>query len=118
MDIVPQELLCAVAKVAKEASLSPEQTMALAFRVLDHPILAPNGVFYSPARCAGFGRAIYAALFAHSMALVVDLKSPTGFRWSTALPSYGFSPPFEQFLLDGILLAKAQRTTVKNTLHG
>ena len=118
MDILPQELLCAVAKVAKEASLSPEQTMALAFRVLDHPILVSNGVFYRPARCAGFGRAIYAALFAYAVALVADIKSPAGFRWSSALPSYGYSPPFEQFLLDGILLAKAQRATVKNTPHG
>jgi hypothetical protein len=109
MDIVPQEILIAVAKTAKLDGLTPQETMALVFRALDHEMRGLNGRKFNPARTDGVGKAIYAALFNYPLALVMDAKSKNGFRWSVSIPAHGYSAPFEQLFVDAILHVEQQR---------
>ncbi|WP_027467626.1 hypothetical protein [Deefgea rivuli] len=109
MDIVPQEILIAVAKTAKLDGLSPEETMALVFRALDHEMRGPNGRLFNPARTDGIGRAIYAALFNYPVALVRDAKATNQYRWLATIPPHGYSAPFEQMFIDALLRVDAQR---------
>ncbi|MBM5571000.1 MULTISPECIES: hypothetical protein [Deefgea] len=110
MDIVPQEMLIAVAKTAKLDGLSPEETMTLVFRALDHEMRGPGGQRFNPARTDGIGRAIYAALFNYPLSLKVDTKASNGFRWEVAIPAYGYSAPFEQMFVDALLRVEQQRS--------
>ena len=105
MIIVPQEMLIAVAKTAKLDGLSPEETMTLVFRALDHEMMGPNGRLFIPARTVGIGKAIYAALFNYPLTLVNDVTTHNHLRWIAHIPEYGFSPPFEQMFVDAVLLA-------------
>ncbi|MGL4994748.1 MAG: hypothetical protein ACRC6G_01080 [Deefgea sp.] len=109
MDIVPQEMLIAVAKTAKLEGLSPEETMALVFRALDHEMRGLNGRLFNPARTDGIGKAIYAALFNYPLSLVVDARANNGFRWVVTIPSHGYSAPFEQMFVDALLQVDVQR---------
>nr|WP_314899303.1 hypothetical protein [uncultured Deefgea sp.] len=117
MDIVPQEMLIAVAKTAKLDGLSPEETMTLVFRALDHPMRGPNGRQFNPARTEGIGKAIYAALFNYPVSLVLDAKASSGFRWQVTIPSHGYSAPFEQMFVDALLRVEVQRATHSKAMH-
>jgi hypothetical protein len=117
MDIVPQEMLIAVAKTAKLDGLSPEETMALVFRALDHKMRGPNGRLFNPARTDGIGKAIYAALFNYPLSLVLDAKASNGFRWQVTIPSHGYSAPFEQMFVDALLRVEVQRAGRTKAIH-
>lgn len=110
MDILPQEILIAVAKVAKLDGLSTEETMALVFRALDHEMGGGGGRQLNPARTDGIGKAIYAALFNYPLSLVQDSTAKNGFRWRVSLPEHGYSAPFEQIFVDALLLVDVQRS--------
>lgn len=117
MDIVPQEILIAVAKIAKLDGLSPEETMSLVFRALDHEMRGPNGRLFNPARTDGIGKAIYAALFNYPLALELDAKANNGFRWSVTVPQHGYSAPFEQMFVNALLCAEVQRAVHTKAMH-
>jgi len=117
MDIVPQELLIAVAKTAKLDGLSPEETMTLVFRALDHEMRGPSGRRFNPARTDGIGRAIYAALFNYPLSLKVDARASNGFRWEVTIPAHGYSAPFEQMFVDALLCVEAQRLARIRAAH-
>jgi hypothetical protein len=117
MNIVPQEILIAVAKVAKLDGLLPEETMALVFRALDHEMRGPNGKPFNPARTDGIGKAIYAALFNYPLALVEDRAAINQWRWSVSIPAHGYSVPFEQLFVDALLCVATQRAMYTNSVR-
>lgn len=109
MNIVPQDILIAVAKTAKLDGLMPEETMALVFRSLDHEMRGLNGRLFNPVRTDGIGKAIYAALFNYPLELIADVTASNGFRWTVKIPEHGYSAPFEQMFVGAILQVEVQR---------
>jgi hypothetical protein len=111
MELIQKEILLAAVRMA---NLPAEETVAVAFRAIDHEIMGADGRSFNPARIAGFGSAIYAAMFDYPLDLL-DVPGE-GFVWRAKIPKHGFSQPFEQLLHEGKLRAEQGRQTQKAKL--
>ncbi|SMC25777.1 hypothetical protein SAMN02745857_02282 [Andreprevotia lacus DSM 23236] len=103
MELVPAELLIAAAHMAMSDHLTPSQTMTVVLRAIDHELRGPDGKPFNPARTAGIGEAIYAAMFGYPLALVADSKAASGWRWQSSIPEHGYGPAFQQSFLDALV---------------
>ncbi|WP_373975135.1 hypothetical protein NT239_16105 [Chitinibacter sp. SCUT-21] len=109
MRMIPKEVLIAATKMAKLDGLTPEQTMSLVFRALDHELSEQNGRKINLARTPGIGKAIYAALFAYPVEFIPDQNSPNGWCWDVVLPEHGYGQAFEQMFLQAQINVDEQR---------
>ncbi|STQ90885.1 hypothetical protein [Iodobacter fluviatilis] len=114
MDLIQKEILLAAVRVALQDKLSPEETVAVALRSLDHEMMGPDGRSFNPARISGVGSAIYAAMFNYPLDLL-DVPEE-GFVWRAKIPKHRFSTPFEQLLTDGERMVEQCRQKQKDCL--
>ncbi|AOX99558.1 hypothetical protein BJP62_03255 [Jeongeupia sp. USM3] len=89
--------------------LAPAQTMAVVFRAIDHEFAGAGGRRFNPARTAGIGAAIYAAMFGYAFRFVADPGERGGHRWENEIPQHGYSPPFQSLFIEAMLLVDTHR---------
>ncbi|MDW5415732.1 hypothetical protein R6242_04000 [Iodobacter sp. CM08] len=114
MDLIHEEILLAAARMAILDEMTAEETIAIIFRAIDHEMMGPDGQSFNPARIAGVGTAIYAAMFDYPFSLIEVPND--GLFWRAKIPKHGFSAPFEQLLNAGKSRAALCREEQKKRL--
>ncbi|BCL75634.1 hypothetical protein JHS3_13700 [Jeongeupia sp. HS-3] len=109
MVLIPEEILLSAARMAMLDGLSPAQTMAVVFRAIDHEFAGAGGRRFNPARTAGVGAAIYAAMFGYPLRFVIDPAARGGHRWESEIPAHGYSQPFQSLFIEAMLLVDTHR---------